>query len=298
MRASIERVKAWGTTDYARYITGVRVAEHGVLLADQAEVDRLRVQAFARMNRNTATPDVAEEITRIWWQTDVRAVLPSVQAPAALITGEHDKVDEARYVASLMRNATVHVVPGHSGFAVEPVLKILRDLCGSPVLGSALHTVLAAVMFTDIVGSTARQTELGDHAWKDLLVAHHSLIRDSLQRWRGKEQDTAGDGFFATFDGPARAVHCAREITQRVAQLGVEVRAGVHIGECEIIDGKVGGIAVTAGARIAAEAGPSQVLVSRTVKDLTAGSALTFADAGLHALKGLPGQWNLYQATS
>lgn len=293
---SIERVKDWGMVGNARFIMGVRAAEHGVPYSEQAEADRLRVHAFARMNRNTASPDVAEEITRIWWQTDVREVLPSVQAPAALTTGEDDNVDETRYVASLMPNATVHVLAGQSGFSADPILKILRDLCGAPSKHSALDTVLAAVLFTDIVDSTARQAALGDRAWKELILAHHALVREALQRWHGTEHDTAGDGFFATFEGPARAIQCAREITQRVIGLGIEVRAGVHIGECEIIDRKVGGIAVAAGARIVAQAGPSQVFVSRTVKDLVAGSGLAFTDAGRHKLKGLPGPWQLYQA--
>jgi class 3 adenylate cyclase/pimeloyl-ACP methyl ester carboxylesterase len=293
--SSIDRVKEWGTAGNARFIAGVRAAEHGVPYSEQAEADRARIQAFARMNRNTVSPDVAEQIIRIWWQTDVRAVLPSVQAPTALITGENDKVDETRYVASLMPNADVHVLPGQSGFSAEPILQILRKLCGAPPNSSALDTVLAAVLFTDIVDSTVHQSALGDRRWKELILAHHAIVRDALRRWHGREHDTAGDGFFATFEGPARAIYCAREITQRVADLGIEVRAGVHIGECEQIDGKVGGIAVAVGARIVTKASPSQVVVSRTVKDLVAGSGLLFADIGQYDLKGLTDRWQLYQ---
>jgi pimeloyl-ACP methyl ester carboxylesterase len=294
---SLERVKGWGSTRYAEYVMGVRITERGVASSEQAAGEQLRVEAFARMNRNTASPDIAEEITRNWWQTDVRAILPQVQAPAALVTGEGDKIDETRYVASLIPNAEVHVVAGQSGFSAEPIMAILRGLCGAPPDNSALHTVLSAVLFTDIVESTARQAALGDHGWKQLVLAHHAVVRDALTRWRGVEHDTAGDGFFATFEGPARAIHCALEIIERVRTLGLEVRAGVHVGECELIDGKVGGIAVTSAARIVGEAGPAQLYVSRTVKDLVAGSGLTFSDVGLHDLKGLPERWQLYQAT-
>lgn len=155
-----------------------------------------------------------------------------------------------------------------------------------------------SVLFTDIVGSTDQQARLGDSAWKQIIEQHHERVRDALSAWRGVENDTAGDGFFATFDGPARAIHCALEIRDRVRDLGIEVRAGVHTGECELIDGKAGGIAVTTGARISALAGASQVLVSQTVKDLVAGSGLTFEPAGEHDLRGVPDRWRLYAAAS
>jgi class 3 adenylate cyclase len=171
----------------------------------------------------------------------------------------------------------------------------IRDFVGAERPPAALSTVLATVLFTDIVGSTQRSAELGDRAWKDLVERHHAVVRDSLHRLNGTEIDTAGDGFYATFDGPARAIQCALDITERVRDLGVEIRAGIHTGECEVIDGKVGGLAVSIGARVAANAGPSEVLVSQTVKDLTAGSGLTFEDAGDHELKGVPGRWHLYR---
>jgi class 3 adenylate cyclase len=161
-----------------------------------------------------------------------------------------------------------------------------------------VSTVLVTVLFTDIVDSTRRQAELGDRRWRELVLEHHSAVRGALSRWEGTEHDTAGDGFFASFVGPARAIHCAHEIAAKVSSLGIETRAGVHIGECEIIEGKPGGIAVTIGARIAAKAGGSEVLVSRTVKDLVAGSGLAFVDAGEHELKGIPGSWRLYGATA
>jgi class 3 adenylate cyclase len=154
--------------------------------------------------------------------------------------------------------------------------------------------VLATVLFTDIVGSTARAAELGDARWRDLLGEHHSLIRRQLTRFRGTELDTAGDGFFASFDGPARGIRCACAITEAVRELGLEVRAGLHTGECELLDGKVGGIAVHIGARVAKEAGPGEVLVSSTVKDLVAGSGIDFRERGSAELKGVPGEWRLF----
>jgi class 3 adenylate cyclase len=158
-----------------------------------------------------------------------------------------------------------------------------------------IHTVLATVLFTDIVDSTRRQAELGDVGWKDLVERHHAIVRDLLATHRGEEQDTAGDGFFVRFDGPARAIRCAQSIVESVRPLGIDVRAGLHTGECEIVDGKAGGIAVSIGARVMANAGPSEVLVSQTVKDLVAGSGLAFEDAGEHELKGVPDRWRLYR---
>ncbi len=155
-------------------------------------------------------------------------------------------------------------------------------------------TVLATVLFTDIVGSTATAAELGDRRWRELLERHHQAVRGQLARFRGREVDTAGDGFFATFDGPARAIRCACAVGEAVGELGLEVRAGVHTGECELLDDKVAGIAVSIGARVAARAAPGEVLVSSTVKDLVAGSGIHFADRGVTELKGVPGEWRLY----
>ena len=156
--------------------------------------------------------------------------------------------------------------------------------------------VLATVLFTDIVGSTERAAELGDRRWRELLSAHDAAVRRELERFRGREVDTAGDGFLAAFDGPARAVRCALSAGEAVQQLGVEIRVGIHTGECELDGPKVRGIAVHTGARIASLAGPGEVLVSQTVKDLVAGSGLAFDDRGVHALKGVPGEWCVYAA--
>jgi class 3 adenylate cyclase len=148
----------------------------------------------------------------------------------------------------------------------------------------------------DIVGSTERAADLGDRGWQDVLRRHHGLVRDELRRYRGLEQNTMGDGFFATFDGPARAVRCARRICDVVREVGLDVRVGVHTGECKRAGEKLGGIAVHIGARVMARAQPGEVLVSSTVKDLVAGSGLTFSERGVHTLKGVPGEWKLYAA--
>jgi class 3 adenylate cyclase len=158
--------------------------------------------------------------------------------------------------------------------------------------------VLATVLFSDIVGSTARAVELGDARWRELLAAHHGRVRVQLARFRGVELDTAGDGFFARFDGPARAIRCALAIRDAVREIGLQVRLGLHTGECEVLDGKVAGIAVAIGARVSALAGAAEVLVSQTVKDLVAGSGIGFDDRGLAELKGVPGEWRLYSVAS
>ena len=160
------------------------------------------------------------------------------------------------------------------------VLRAIRDFIGVPAPAFELDTVLATVLFTDIVNSTELHASLGDEGWKPLVGRHHEIVRDALVRWRGVENDTAGDGFYATFDGPARAIRCAQEVIERVRDLGIEVRAGVHTGEATVIDGKVSGLGVVIGSRIADSAAPSEILVSQTVKDLTAGSGLSFEAVG------------------
>ena len=177
-----------------------------------------------------------------------------------------------------------------------PRLDAVARLVGLPPRLAVADTILSTILFTDIVGSTMHQARLGDREWKRLIEQHNALIREALVRWRGHENDTAGDSFYVTFDGPARAIHCAREIRERIPRLGIEVRAGVHTGECELVDGKCAGIAVSTGARIAAHAGPSQVLVSQTVKDLVAGSGFTFSERGSPELKGVPTNYELYAA--
>jgi class 3 adenylate cyclase len=251
-------------------------------------------------SRQSSTPDVAVEQELIWRQTDVRGALPAVTSPSLLMARENDR-EALEYLAALMPNASVRLFPGTGdslpAIAEQPaVLRVLEEFIGVAVPEPELDTVLATIVFTDIVGSTERQAALGDWVWKELAGRHHALVRDALKRWRGVEIDTAGDSFYATFDGPARAIRCAQEVTLRVQELGIQVRAGVHTGECTMIDGKIGGIGVAIGARIAASAAASEVLVSQTVKDLVAGSGITFKDAGVHELKGVPERWRLYVA--
>ena len=283
----------WGTNAYGAAWAAAEESEGN----PQAE-DEISVMGW--LSRHTATPDVARELTRIWHETDVRGVLPSVRAPALLLTrSDPEELALAEYVASLMADATVQMLPGDlQTHDFGPWWDVVRRFMGVEPPPVGLDTVLSTVLFTDIVGSTERQTDLGDRAWKELIRSHHELVRATLERWHGVENDTAGDGFFATFDGPARAIRCALEITERVRDLGIEIRAGIHTGECEVIDGKHAGITVSIGARVLALAGPSRVLVSQTVKDLVAGSGLTFEDAGEHELKGLRERWRLYRAKS
>ncbi len=288
----LAHLASWGTDDYGRWF-----------LESEALVGNVLPEAMGtaavRQTRNSCTPDVAKELSRMWYETDVRGILPSVQVPTLILVHE-DGTDHARYVASLMPAAEVREMPGTAWTIAEQHawLAEIRRFLGEDLPAPSLDTVLATALFTDIVGSTERQAELGDRRWKDLVLAHHGVVRAALSRWTGVENDTAGDGFFATFDGPARAIRCALEVVERVRDLGIEVRAGVHTGECERIDGKVGGLAISIGARVASMAGPSQILVSQTVRDLVAGSGLTFEDAGEHELKGVPDRWRLYRVAS
>jgi class 3 adenylate cyclase len=234
---------------------------------------------------------------------DVREVLPAIRVPTLVIhrTGDHDvNVAEGRYLAARIPGAKFVELPGSdhwisAGNTDEIVDEIEEFLTGTRPVPEP-DRVLATVLFTDIVGSTERATELGDRRWREVLEQHHAHVRSELARARGREVDTAGDGFFAAFDGPARAVRCAKSIVEGVQDLGIAVRSGLHTGECELLDGKVAGIAVHTGARVAAHAGPGEVLVSSTVKDLVAGSGLEFEDRGVQELKGIPGEWRLYAA--
>ena len=231
--------------------------------------------------------------------------LPSIHVPTLVIAKEGDidfPIDQVREMASRIAGARLVELPGreHLPWVGDPdaiVDEVQRFVVALGEVEAELDRVLATVLFTDVAGSTEKVAELGDRGWKELVEEHHRRVRGQLARYRGVEVDTAGDGFFATFDGPARAVRCARSIVDAVAPLGIEVRAGVHTGEVETIDGKVGGMAVVIGARVGASAGPSEVLVSQTVKDLVAGSGLAFEDAGEHELKGVPDRWRLYRVT-
>jgi class 3 adenylate cyclase len=285
-------LEVWGTAAY-----GEAFAEMEATVGHIVGPEEHGIRAM--ISRHTATPDVAQELSRVWYETDIRPLLPSVRAPALLISHDAEERDvaEMEHVASLMPNATTLVIPGAAQVDnYGPVTDAIRDFLGVAPAPTGLDTILSTVLFTDIVGSTERQAALGDRGWKQLVERHHATIRTALERGRGTENDTAGDGFYATFDGPARAIRCALEVADHVRDLGIEIRAGVHTGECEIIDGKSGGLTVTIGARIAALADGSQILISQTVKDLVAGSGLSFRDAGEHTLKGVPERWRLYEA--
>jgi class 3 adenylate cyclase len=252
---------------------------------------------FADYLRVGASPAVAYALNRALEEVDLREVLPAIRVPTLVLYRAPSQA-EAEDVASRVPNAQCVRVSGDDHLEIhlssEVADEVARFVAGEPA-PEVPETVLATVMFTDIVGSTEIATQLGDAAWRDLLAGHHETVRRALTRFRGREQDTAGDGFFATFDGPARAIRCGQAIVAAVKQLGLEVRIGVHIGECELHEEKVTGMAVMVGARIAAMAGPSEVLVSGTVRDLVAGAGLEFNDRGLHSLKGLPGEWAILQ---
>ena len=278
----------WGTEDYVR-----RIWPH---LADDPGL----VRWTAEIMRRGMSPGAALAYERVGWEIDVRDALPAIHVPTLIIHREEDDPEANRFLAEHIPGAKYVRLPGTEHWwiigdqdavlgEVEAFVRDVRDE------ESALDRVLATVMFTDIVGSTETAARLGDRAWGGMVERHHSTVRSLLARYRGVEVDTAGDGFFATFDGPARAVRCAKAITEAVRPLGIEVRAGVHTGEVETIWGKSGGLAVVIGARIGALAGPSEVLASQTVKDLTAGSGLVFEDASEHELKGIPDRWHLYR---
>jgi pimeloyl-ACP methyl ester carboxylesterase len=271
------------------------------VMPSMAEDDEF-VRWWASFTRMSISPGARLDLVRMNMDMDVRAVLPAIRVPTLVIHKSGDravKVGEGRYLAEHIPGARLAELPGedHIPVAEDPesvIGEIERFLVTLPDAEPEPDTVLATVLFTDIVDSTATSAELGDRRWRELLERHHDAVRRELVRYRGRELDTAGDGFFATFDGPARAIRCACAVTQAVGDLGIEVRVGLHTGECELLDDKVAGIAVSIGARVAARAAPGEVLVSNTVKDLVAGSGIQFAERGTAELKGVPGEWRLY----
>jgi class 3 adenylate cyclase len=233
-------------------------------------------------------------------QLDVREVLTSIQAPTLVLHRKDDvdvNVAESRWIAGQIPGAKFVELSGdaHTLWAgdTDSVVDEIQEFLTGTSRGAEPDRVLATVLFTDIVGSTLKATELGDRRWGELLERHHAVVRRHLERFAGHEIDTAGDGFFASFDGPARAIRAACAIREGVEQLGIEIRAGLHTGECERMQEKISGIAVHTGARVAGRAEPGEVLVSQTVKDLVAGSGISFEDRGKHELKGV-GAWRLY----
>jgi pimeloyl-ACP methyl ester carboxylesterase len=256
----------------------------------------------------SASPGAINALRRMNREIDVRHTLSAIRVPTLVlhpIGDEVARVEEGRYIAERIPGAEFvelqgedhgwWIRPDEIGRETERFLGGLWDRGEWDVIDA--DRVLATILFTDIVGSTVKLAELGDRGWGEVIQQHHALVRRQLVRFSGREIDTAGDGFFASFDGPARAIRCACVITDAVRELGLEVRAGLHTGECEVVDGKVGGIAVHIGARVAAVAGPGEVLVSSTVKDLVAGSGIGFNDRGLIELKGVPDEWRLFSVS-
>jgi pimeloyl-ACP methyl ester carboxylesterase/class 3 adenylate cyclase len=294
---------AWGTVEYAR--------EWAAAEAPSVADDQQFLKASARSMRHSASPGAALEFYDIWYATDVRAILGTIQAPTLMISrpDAEGSVGEPATVAAVADHmaeripGAVHVqVPGRDfvpwiGDGDAIVDEIDRFLRRQRAEQEEFNRVLATVLFTDIVESTETMATIGDRGWKQLVERHHETVRALLGRYRGVELDTAGDGFYASFDGPARAVRCGRAITDAMPRLGLQVRAGVHTGEVELIDGKPAGMAVNIGARIAARASAHEVLVSQTVKDLVVGSGLGFDERGTAELKGVPGEWKLWAAT-
>jgi pimeloyl-ACP methyl ester carboxylesterase len=292
--------EGWGSEDYAR--------EWLARLAPSAADDPRQVAWIARLMRASASPSSQVRFGQMSADMDVRALLPLLHVPTLVLVREHtrapkgaidvDSLEEAEWVAARIPDAKFVVQPGRDYLPWVGDQEALVDEAASFATGSRAvvepDRVLLTVLFTDVVDSTGWLARLGDRRWRDLLAEHDIVVRRELERFRGREIDSAGDGVFATFDGPARAIRCAGEIARDVGRLGLEIRAGVHTGECELAGDRVTGIAVHTGARIAALAGAGEVLVSSTVKDLVAGSELRFEERAPTELKGVPGEWRLH----
>ena len=269
------------------------------MFAPSADSERDRI-GRGIFERSAASPLMVRMLFEMLAETDVRDLLPSIRVPTLVLHREEEfiPVERARYLAEHIPGARLVVLPGTDhipfygdadGYA-EEIEEFLTGARHAP----PSDRILTTVMFTDIVGSTERAAALGDARWRELVGRHDELVRAELERHRGREVKTMGDGFLATFDGPARGIRCARAIADKVRSLDIELRAGLHTGECELVGDDIGGMAVNIGARIGALAGADEVLVSSTVKDLVVGSGISFADRGAHELKGVPGEWRLF----
>jgi class 3 adenylate cyclase/pimeloyl-ACP methyl ester carboxylesterase len=279
----------WGSREYATEM-------YRDMMPGRPDDDEL-IEWMAALMPLSASPAAAAALLRMFYEMDVRDVLPAIHVPTLVLAGDAT-AEEGAALADLIPGAAFWHLDTPAGLVMQDPQPFYEAIHRFVVQLSEeeadLDRVLQTVLFTDIVGSSEKVAGLGDRAWRDLLERHHRFIRGVLARWRGREIDTAGDGFFAVFDGPARAVRCAKAIVEGVRSMGIEVRVGLHAGECEIADGKVAGITVVIGSRIASFAGPSEVLVSRTVRDLVAGSGLAFHDRGELELKGVPDPWQVY----
>lgn len=258
-------------------------------------------QSWGRFERFAVSPAGIKALLEMLRDTDARHVLPAITAPTLVVHRQGDRiapVQGARFIAERIAGAKYVELPGIDHLAwvgnCDEVPDEVEEFLTGVRPRHEFDRVLATVLFTDIVGATDKAAQLGDRDWTDLLERHHTVIREHLKRFRGQEIDTAGDGFLASFDGPARGVQCACSIVQEVRRLGLQIRAGLHTGECEVMNDKLTGIAVHTGARVAAFASEGEVLVSSTVKDLMAGSKIGFRERGEHVLKGVPGRWRLF----
>ena len=262
-------------------------------------------ESWARFERYAVSPSGMRILMQMMRDTDARHVLAGVRVPTLIVHREGDnavRVEHGRYLAAHIAGARYTELPGDDHFPwvgdVEAIAAEVEEFVTGVRPAHAADRILATVLFTDIVGGTEKAAALGDQRWRELLQRHHAAVREQLARFRGREIDTAGDGFLAAFDGPARAVRCGSAVAAAVRRLGVEIRVGLHTGECEVMGEKLSGIAVHTGARVAALASPGEVLVSGTVKDLVAGSGIAFTERGRHVLKGVPGEWPLYAVAS
>jgi pimeloyl-ACP methyl ester carboxylesterase len=287
--------RSWGTSK------GVDLEMWAPTIAHDPE----RAAQWAAYFRSAASPGAVLAVMNMNRDIDVRRVLPSVRVPTLILHRVDEKVidiEHARYLARHIPGAKLVELPGVDHIPYVGDSGALLDQVELFLTGQRQavepERVLATVQFTDIVQSTERAATLGDRKWRELLEKFQSMVREELKQYRGREIDTAGDGFLAAFDGPARAIRCAAAVREGARSQGLEIRAGVHTGECELIGDKLGGIAVHIGARVAAQAAPGEIVVSQTVKDLVAGSGLSFAERGAHALKGVPGEWRLYAFVS
>jgi class 3 adenylate cyclase len=279
----------WGTREY-------QLAELRKYYPSYVD-DPVFEQWYVNHERLAASPGAAAWFLRVLMDTDIREVLPAISVPTLLLY-RTEWWDSCRYMAERIANAeAVELTGPDTSIYSEPgIPDDIERFLSEGRTDSAPERVLTTVLFTDIVDSTSRAADLGDRRWTALLEAHHAAVRAQVARYGGNEIRSTGDGFFATFDGPARAIACAQGALNAVADLGLELRAGVHTGEVEIVGDKVEGIAVHIGARIAAEARPCEVLVSSIVRDLAAGSGIDFEERGVRALKGVPGDWRLFAA--
>jgi len=302
------RSDPWGVTreqfDQFLGLMHTRWGEGALVLlnAPSRRDDQVFLQQFARMERAAASPGSIRTLLRADYEIDVRHLLPTIRVPTLVLHRADDAlvpVRAGRYLVEHIPGARYAEIPGTDHFVVDQETQdVIADQIEEFITGERRRLepdrVLATVMFTDIVGSTQRAAELGDGRWRELRGSWHAMMRRELAAFRGREVDTAGDGLLATFDGPARAIRCACSVRERVHALGLQVRTGLHTGECELAGDGVVGIAVHIGARVAAMAGPDEVLVSSTVRDLVAGSGLEFMDRGTHSLKGIPDDWRLF----